>query len=219
MAAIIDYVLKLKSITEEEWSTYAFSRDPIGRKISKEKQMELTRKANECGKEQADKLLVRFGKAEVLEYANQLGLKITEKDSEGTESYIVFANFNYPDKITIYNKNVEYMKKMIADEHLEDLLEHVDITSMLLAHEMFHYMEGQDKNIFTQREKVELWSIGRFNNRSKIIAIGEIAAMSFAKELLNISYNPYIFDTLMLYPHNKEKAADLMNEIFVFHKE
>lgn len=219
MAAIMDYALKLKSITEEEWSGYAFSRDPIGRRIPKDKQMELAVKANKCGKEQADKLRTRFGYKEVLEYAELLGLKITEKDSEGTESYIVFANFNYPDRITIYMKNVEHMGKVIADENLGDLLENVDIKSMLLAHEMFHYMEGQDKDIFTQREKIELWKLGPFNNKSKIIAIGEIAAMSFAKELLNISYNPYIFDTLMLYPHNEEKAINLMNEIFVFHKE
>jgi hypothetical protein len=92
----------------------------------------------------------------------------------------------------------------------------VDIESMLLAHEMFHYFEEDNKEIYTKTKKIELWKLGPIHYKSQLAALSEIAAMSFARQLLHLDYNPYVFDAIMLYPHDGKKTQELVNEILTF---
>ncbi|ROR28258.1 hypothetical protein EDD66_105199 [Mobilisporobacter senegalensis] len=209
---------KLMLLDDIEWGNYAFSRDPLNRKIDSDLRTHMIKNANFCGIEQARKLKNQYGPATVKEYAKKLDLKIKYEDSDGADNYIVFAKFNYPDKVTIYQGNIEKVTNLLEEKDMNEMMEHVDIESMLLAHEMFHYMEEQDEKIYTRTETIELWKIGPLRNKSKLMAIGEIAAMAFARELLGISYSPYVFDAIMLYPHDGGKTQKLVDEILTFKK-
>ena len=46
---------KLGALTEEDWGKYAFSREPLERRFSNEQKMQYTHKANDCGREWAEK--------------------------------------------------------------------------------------------------------------------------------------------------------------------
>lgn len=209
---------KLIQLTDIEWGNYAFSRDPLNRKVDDNLRTNMIIKANNCGSEQAKKLQSKYGTLSIKDYAEKLCLKIKYEDSDGSDNYIVFAKFNYPDKVTIYQGNIDKVTNLIYENDMDEILEHVDIQSMLIAHEMYHYLEEQDETIYTRTEKIQLWKVGPLKNQSKLMAIGEIAAMAFARELLGITYSPYVFDAIMLYPHDKNKTQTLMDEILQFKK-
>ncbi len=213
---IKESTIELLKLNDFEWGMYAFSRDPLEGKLSVEEKRELIIQANKCGAEQAEKLKVQFGIKSVKEYAKKLKIQIIREDSDGSDNYIVFAKFNYPDKATIYSGNVKKVEKLIEENGMGKLLGHVNIESMLLAHEMYHYFEESDKEIFTKTKKIVLWKLGSLQYKSKLIALSEIAAMSFARELLNLNYNPYLFDAIMLYPHDAKKTQSLIDEILTF---
>lgn len=203
----------LVGISDKEWGKYAFSRDPLNNKVSDELREEMIERANECGRQEALKIKEKYPNVPIKKIAKKMNLEITEKDSNGMDSYIMFACYNSPNKITLFMKNVMLVEALIKENNLDNKLNHVDAESVLLAHEMFHHIEENNKDIYTRITKVVLWKIGSFKYKSGLIALGEIAAMAFAKELLSLNYNPYIFDILMLYPHDREKTDKLFNEI------
>jgi len=213
---IEEKIKQLIDMTDEEWGMYAFSRDPIHRKISKQQTLLFIKEANACGKEAAKKLKEKYKGLSIKEYADQLGLQIKKEDLEGSDDYIVFAKYNYPKDITLYMKNIEYLEAFIVEKQLQELLENANIENVLLAHEMYHYCEEHWTDMYSKETTIVLWKIGKFSYKSKVIALGEIAAMAFAKELIGLTYNPYLFDSLLLYPHNSEKATKLMEDIFAF---
>lgn len=206
----IDFLI---NISDEEWGQYAFSRDPLKGKVSEGLRKEIIAKANECGKKEARKLKEKYKDVPIKKIIKKMDLEFIEKDSNGTESYIMFACYNSPNKITIFKKNKILVEEFIKANKLSSKLEYIDVESMLLAHELFHHIEENNKDIYTKNEKVVLWKIGKYKYKSGLVCIGEIAAMAFAKELLSINYNPYIFDVLMLYPHDENKANELYKEI------
>ncbi len=206
----IDFLI---NISDEEWGQYAFSRDPLKGKVSEGLRKEIIAKANECGKKEARKLKEKYKDVPIKKIIKKMDLEFIEKDSNGTESYIMFACYNSPNKITIFKKNKILVEEFIKANKLNSKLEYIDVESMLLAHELFHHIEENNKDIYTKNEKVVLWKIGKYKYKSGLVCIGEIAAMAFAKELLSINYNPYIFDVLMLYPHDENKANELYKEI------
>ena len=198
----------LISMNDEEWGQYAFSRDPLKGKVSYELRKEMIEKANECGKKEAIKLKEKYKDVPIKKIIKRMNIDYIEKNSNVTETYIMFACYNSPNKITIFKKNKTMVEEFIKENDLSSKLEYIDVESVLLAHELFHHIEENNKDIYTKNEKVVLWKIGSYKYKSGLVCIGEIAAMAFAKELLSINYNPYVFDVLMLYPHEKNKATE-----------
>ena len=47
--------------TEEDWGKYAFSREPLEGRFSNEQKMQYTHKANDCGREWAEKIARQYG--------------------------------------------------------------------------------------------------------------------------------------------------------------
>ncbi len=209
----IDFLI---SMNDEDWGRYAFSRDPLKGKVSYELRKEMIEKANECGKKEAIKLKEKYKDVPIKKIIKRMNIDYIEKNSNVTETYIMFACYNSPNKITIFKKNKTMVEEFIKENDLSSKLEYIDVESVLLAHELFHHIEENNKDIYTKNEKVVLWKIGSYKYKSGLVCIGEIAAMAFAKELLSINYNPYVFDVLMLYPHDKNKATELYKEIEEF---
>lgn len=210
---IAEKVTFLTNISDQEWGQYAFSRDPLNRKVANHVKQELIEKAIECGTQQAVHLSQKYPGQSVKEIANRMNAKISFKDSYGTENYIMFACYNSPNSITLFKDNINHVNKLIQDQLLGPMLDHVDVEELLIAHELFHFIEEYDADIFTKNTKITLWKLGKFQYKSRLTALSEIAAMQFAKDLLGLDFNPFVFDVLMLFPHNEGKANQLFNEI------
>ena len=125
---------------------------------------------------------------------------------------MIFAQFVQPGEITVYMDCIRRASRL-AEESGCELLERKRLFEVLLSHELFHAVEEQHADeIYTRTEKVELWR-KPFSNRSSIVCLSEMAAMSFARELLGLDSSPYMLDVLLVYAYDKEAAWGLYEEI------
>lgn len=204
----------LRNIDKHIWGLYTFKRDPLNNKISNKEKIEMIDLANECGCQEAKILREKFGEKSCREYAKDLGLILSGTENGNSGDYILFAKFNAPDKISICMDNVKKAEEIVKKENLNLLIDGVEIQDVLIAHEMFHFIEGKHKEIYTRTKKIKLWELGPIKYNSGLVALGEIAAMAFAKELLQLTYYPNLFDILLLFPYDKNEAKMLYNEVY-----
>ena len=76
-----------------------------------------------------------------------------------------------------------------------------------------HNVEEKYKHeIYTKTEKIRLWSLGPVHNDSTIIALSEIAAMAFAKEITGIPYAPMSWMCSWSMVIHRKKPAGFMRK-------
>lgn len=211
----LQYMLKdLVAISDVAWGSYAFSREPLNGKFDNETRHRLILAANKCGVEYAHKMLAQYGGITPQELASKLGISVEYPSKPVGGGHVIFAQFVEPNQITIFDDCVQKSKNLIKERELSSILNDFDVKDILLSHEIFHYIEEIHKNeIFTRTEKVKLWAPKPFRNESKIICLGEIAGMAFAKEFLKMPYSPYVLDVFLIYAYNPEAAYYLYKEI------
>lgn len=210
---IREMLQNLISINDEAFGKYGFRREPLKGKFNDEEKLRLIRKSNECGKEYANKLRLEYGNIDTYEIAKRLGLEVDYPNMPNGGGHIIFAQFVEPNKVTIFKDSVNKAIELINKKNLTEMFSGINIEELLLAHEIFHFIEENEKDIFTRTESIRLWKVGPFKNDSGIVCLGEIAGMAFAKELLKAPYSPYILDVFLVYLYNKEAAYYLYKEI------
>lgn len=215
----LDRMLKdLAAIDVVEWYGYVFSREPLNRRLEDGQRRNWMERALACGQEYAGKVIKEYGSSDPVILAKAMGMKVSYPTYPEKTDRVLFAEYRAPDMIRIYmdavNKAGEYLKQPEIRGILTDKL---NIEKLLLAHELFHYVEEVYKHqIYTKKEKVRLWSFGPFHNDSGIIALSEIAAMGFARELTGIPYAPYVMDAFLVYGYSPEEASGLYEEMMEY---
>lgn len=203
----------LTGLTCQQWGGYAFYHEPLERKFSPEQKVEYTRKANACGEEEAEKILLEYPGKRIREIAEEMEFTVKTPKTPTGGGHVIFAQYVEPKEITVFMDCVEKAEELIEKEGLQRFLPDFDLNEVLMAHELFHGIEYRNKKqIFTQTEKIELWR-RPFSNKSKILCLSEIAAMAFAKRMTGISCSPYVLDVLLMYCYNEEAAEALYEEI------
>lgn len=214
-----DMLTELVKIPSSVWGQYAFSREILRNKISQEERNRLTVKAYECGYTYADQLVEKYGTRVPSVIANALGLQISYPDMPSDTSRVTFAEFVEPNKVMLYKDNLDKADELLEDREVCEILGITQVNQLLLAHEIFHYIEMRDsKSIFTQTEKLDLWAPKPFHNKSTIRCLGEIAGMAFAERLMGLAYSPFVMDVFFVYGYSKEVAVILYDEIMEFQK-
>lgn len=208
----------LKTVPEEVWGKYAFAREPLEGRFTEMQKEDYIKKANACGREWADKMIARYQTRNPNQLAVCMGQQVRKTTTPTGGGVVLFAQYVQPNEITIFTDCMTRASKMSEECDLS-LLQKEKLTDILLAHELFHVVEEQHaQEIYTRTEKVELWK-KPFSNRSAIVCLSEIAAMSFAKTLLELTVSPYMLDVLLVYPYNKNVAFGLYEEICGFIEE
>ena len=205
----------LLRVDEAGWGTYAFSRDPLNRKVTPEQRLELTKKANACGREYAQKMARQYGTSKPGELAKQMGMSVEYPDMPKNTARVLFAEYQAPNHIYLYMDAVHKARATMIEPGVKDVLtDRLDIGELLLAHELFHHVEEMHKKeIFTRTEKIELWAPKPLHNRSTLGCLGEIAAMEFARELTDLPYSPYLMDVFLVWGYSRDDAVRLFEEI------
>ena len=178
---IKEYVEKLNTFTESDWCRYAFGNEPLSGKFTPEQRLGYFRGAAECGASLAMSLKERLGELSIPEYADRENVNVHPDDTEFDSIYTMFAKFTHPDDITIYLKNARATDRLIAENDLSAIVGNVRTEDLLLAHELFHFYENRMPELYIHQKHVLLFKIWRFENRSKIICLAEIAAMHLPK--------------------------------------
>ena len=205
----------LVNIPLEAWGTYAFSREPVNHKITDGQRREWTQKAIACGMEYAEKVKSECGSSDLDTICRCLGLTVSYPAARQVMGRMLFAEYWEPDKINIYIETVQKGQELCEAEAISEAMAFKpDIRNILLAHEVFHFLEYQYKQvIFTKTQKIRLWSLGPFHNDSGIMALGEIGAMAFSQKLNHLTYAPYVMDMLLTYTYSTAFANELYEEI------
>lgn len=210
---INEMIKELRKIDDINWGLYAFRRDPLDKKISDEDKVSIINESIDCGCMEARMLREKYGEMDCSSYAEKLNIDILEVEAHDDGSYILFAKFNDPNKVSVYMESVRKAEALVQSNDLKNLICGVNIKDVLIAHEMFHFIESQKNDIYTRNKKIQLWKLGPIKYKSGLVVLGEIAAMAFAKELLQLDYSPHLFDVLLLYAHNESQAKEIYNEI------
>lgn len=205
----------LVSIPLEAWGYYAFSRDPVNARITAGQRREWTRKAIACGMEHAQKVIHECGSNQLDLICRHFGLTVSFPEILQQDESLLFAEYWEPDKISVYGNVVRKGQALCETEDVPGIIAlKADIRNILLAHEVFHFLEYRYKqDIYTKTQKIRMWAIGPVHNDSGIMALGEIAAMAFSQKINHLPYAPYVIDLLLAYTYSPAFARELYEEI------
>lgn len=201
----------LAAISDEEWYRYAFSNEPLNGKFNDTQRAAYAQASRACGQEYARRLMNQYNTSDPVQLARALKMQVSYPDYPEKTDRVLFAEFREPNSIRIYMDAVRRARKLLDDAEVRRVLTNkLDVSSLLLAHELFHYIEEtHSTEIYTRTEKIELWHVGPMCNRSTVIAFSEIAAMAFAKEITGVPYAPYLMDVFLVYGYSPQEASGL----------
>ena len=188
------------------WDYYAFTREILAGKLTCSEKMDHAEKSRQCGRKLAKDLRDLYREETVEELANLIGVSVDYIQSNSGNAYTEFARYYHPGRVTIYIDNANNTDMLIEQEGLREIIGAVKTADVLLAHELFHFMEFSQPDIYTMRKHILLWKLGPFKNESTIACLEEIGAMEFCKQILGLDYSPYVFDVLMLNACSPQRA-------------
>lgn len=209
---IKDKIEHLLTLPDEVFAYYLFSQDPLKDKVSVPEKREVIEKSLREGREVSRKLKSTYGQLSVDEYISKLDIQLTYEEAHNGMEYIYFGTYQNPNKMTIYTENIEKGMQLAESEKIP-LVEEVNLIDVVKSHELFHYFQETDKELYINTNKITLWKMFKYKHKSKFIAQAEIASMAFAKELMDLPFSPNVLDVLLLYPHNKMMAEKVYEQI------
>lgn len=196
----------LSALTPEKWARYAFAQEPLAGKFSEKEKLAFFHEASACGITLAKALRSRYAQESIARIAGMEGAKLIRDRKAADGLSAVFATFTEPDEIRVFMDYAQRTDALIREHALADITGRVKTEDALLAHELYHYMEGKDPSLYTAQKHALLFRVGRWENRSRIRCLAEIGAMAFAQTLTGMACPAYVFDVLMLYAGNPQRA-------------
>ncbi|MDR1221155.1 MAG: hypothetical protein LBK73_16340 [Treponema sp.] len=195
-------------LPEDVWIAYAFSKDPLSGRISAKERRRLFDGAARCGIACSHEAARRYRSRDPHELARDMGVNVAYSDREAGGIVPVFAQFVPPDAITLFARCIEKAARLF-EENSATVLNGISVENILLAHELFHWIEEQQKDVlFTRKEKITLWQ-KPFPHKAAVSCLSEIAGMAFAQELLGLAFCPFALDLLLAYTTDKGMSQNI----------
>lgn len=207
----------LTNIPDKVWDVYALRHEPLLGKLTSPLRAQLLELAHNTGVQLAEETAREHPGMRPGEILKALGVNVVLKPDSDEGARMMFACYEEPNTVTVWMRTVEQAKETLSRENALPLLEGVQLQDILLAHELYHYYEYTRKDLPTSQKLLTLWKIGSFSYKSKVVTLDEVGAMVFAKELLHLSYSPYLMDVLLLYPGNQRLSKQLYDYIVSLH--
>lgn len=209
----------LAQLPERVWAAYALSREPLRGKFTPDSYLPYYDRAKQCGYDRAEAVLAAEGTASGQELAQRWGVEIRQKPMPYGGGIVTFACYYEDSHIELFRDNAEATMDLLETAGLSELFGHTDIVQMLLAHELFHFLQGKEPTLYVNQARIVLWKLLGYERRSRILSLEEVASMAFAQRLLGMNVNPYVFDVLMLLPRFPEQAGELYRTIMTLQEE
>lgn len=212
-------IKNLINLSDRDFGNYLVSTDPIEGKVTKELREEIIEKSLQCGYDEAEKIRKKTGKLsgeiDVFLLAKDLRITVKVEKTQNALDYIYFGTYEEPGIITLYEDNIKKGEEMVSKYKIQELQDR-NLMEIILAHEIFHFIEAKDNKLFVNTFRIKLWKFGPYTHRSGLICTGEIAGMAFARKLLNLTFCPNLLDVLLLYPHDKGQAETIYKQIIEY---
>lgn len=210
---IAAWVSELLQLTDLDWVRYAFLSEPLVNRISNEKRNQYSQETTRDAIRLAQEIRRQFGDVSTEQLLKRLNINYLVKSAQEGGGFSMFACFEEPNTITVFKDNADATDKLIDENELREVLGNIKTVDVLISHELYHFLEFTREDVYSAQQKIKVWQIGPFKNVSRIKCLGEIGAMSFARELLGLTYSPNIFNVMMLYAQNPVSAERLFKRI------
>ena len=210
---------ELSCYSDEVWISYAKSREPLTRLVSLEEYTSHFHAARKCGMDLAQKMRREWGGLSCQEMAEKLGVRVERLPMPDGDGLLTFACYHEPDLIQVFTDNAEATQALISESGGAEFLGDVDICEMLLAHELCHVLLVRDPELYVHRKLVRNFKLGPFERWSRLLSLEEVASMAFARELLGLQHEPYLYDVLMLLPQATLQARELYERLLILNEE
>lgn len=198
---------QVAAVPKDVWCNYLLDRDLLVDRFTPEQRQEFIAGATQCGEQLAQSVEEQFPGLDAEELAEKL-CKVRHADSQSVNNQIFLATFTEPDDLKVFD---EPMAK-IANLHIEGFDRDV-IYKIVLGHELFHYFEAKDPNIYTSVTKIDLWHILGYHHRSTVRSTSEIAAMIFSWQFNRLDFSPLVLNILMEYCYKPEAVEPGLKEL------
>ena len=201
---------RLLALDEDAVRRAAFQDEPLRGRLSEAMKRDLYAGAAAEGIARAAALRQADGSVLSLdEAAARWGVQVQDSHGSAAAGLGLFAVFHEPDRIEIDEANAADTDAALRNAGLYDRLGAVPTRDILLAHELYHFLEFRDGADFTARKHLTLWRLGPFVYRSSVPSLQEIAAMAFAGQVTGLRCSPWLYNVFMLAPHNPQRAVML----------
>lgn len=200
-------LIRLLELGDEQWGQYALTRDPLWSRLTQKERTTAVLQAQHTGRKVAERLYGRDPEA----LCGAYGITVAEEPELSGCGLYLFAQFQEPDQICLYEKTVQTVDGFVR-ENLPERFQ-CPVRRLVLAHELFHVLELQDPELPTHNMTVPILKLGRRSWRRRLTAPSEIAAMSFAKALLDAPFYPQALDVLLMYALGRKGAEALTEDI------
>lgn len=202
-----EVIKEILEVPDGKWWESIFRRDPMYDRLDNFQKAHFTDYGLKCGLDYAIHIKDRYQDKQLSEIVEILGIDIQHKMTYGIDGLLVFAQFSSPKTITLFMRNLELFNDYIKKIQVSDILLSLNPEELLIAHELFHFFEENDPKLKQTDVRFQSFKLGPIELTSKLIAVSEIAAMNFAKEITNSVVNPCVLDILLQLPHNYERAV------------
>jgi len=198
-------LLAAKEYNDEKFAVFLAAADVLAAKMSLEERAAAVSGALACGQAAAGEIADGFSGRRPSEVAGQMGLKIIEAHRVFMRP--ILSSYDPQARTISVNPTLLNTIERIVDEYgLSELLGAFTPREVAIGHELFHHIEGGDKNLFVKRFTITLWRLGPFRYRSTVPAVSEIAAFACAKGLCRLDFNPLLLDAIILKGIHPEQA-------------
>ncbi|HVY04900.1 MAG TPA: hypothetical protein VHB46_02885 [Burkholderiales bacterium] len=125
----------------------------------------------------------------------------SERDA-GYGSVVVHAEYvERPPRITLYVRSIAALARRSVGT--QTAVDQAALERVFLAHELYHHFDcARGEHRLARRHRVDIVRIGAWRWTSGLASLAEIAAGSFARELLGLPFHPVILDFLLVQTMN-----------------
>lgn len=211
---LLEMLSEIRELPDSIFWRESFLRCALSRKWTEEKMLSLGQKASDCGKDYAKEFAPGLAEGQMRELCARSGIVIGGFDMPLSSGLEIFALFETPNIISIRDDLLANCDDYAAGSGIYEALGSFVCEEIILAHEFFHYIEYRDEGSIFSSTYTE--PSGLFKKQRTVSALGEIAAMSFAKELLGLEWNPFVLDCVMMSMNNMPAAKAIARRLIEF---
>lgn len=198
MKSVRETVTELCNKTDYEIYFDMLNRDISAHHLTKEKKDEIIKKSMETAVQCYNEVVSKFGELNnPAEYAIRLHIPINYVNEKPNKYYSYVGIFTEKNQtITLNSETIAFIKQLINQFGIADLVDPNQIKSTVTAHELFHYFEFIHPELYTNQKILDAKILGIFKTKSSLLAAGEVAAMHFAKLLTKLHYTPLVYNKI-----------------------
>ena len=203
----------LLALDEAALVRIAFRDEPLRGKLTSAMKQSLYEGARAEGEARAALLQENGGALSLDEAAAHWGVQVRDSRGSAAAGLGLFAVFHEPATIEIDVQNAADTDEALQKAGVYKALGAVPTREILLAHELYHFLEFRDGAGFTAQKHVTLWRLGRFAYKSSVPSQQEIAAMAISQKATRHACSPRLYNVFMLAPHNPQRALALFESM------